>query len=150
MAAGSVEYKVLVRHTVDLRLAVRENLTPLSAQLVAAKIITLDQYEAIRNPHRSVNERGAELVRYVQSKVYQDPRNYHAFLGILRSDLSQYDHILTKLEQTRLSVALEQQPVIPQPPPPREDSNRLPAQGTLCLSQPRPVLHRDGYCQYTT
>ena len=132
--AESVEcYEVLVRHTADLQLAVRENLTSLGSQLVAAKIITLDQYEEIRNPHRPVNERGADLVKYVQNKVRRDSRHYHAFIDALKSDLSQYGDILMKLEETRLSVASEQQPVIPQLPPPREDDNPLPAQGILLL-----------------
>ena len=125
------EYEVLVRHTVDLQLAVKDNLTHLGAQLVAAQIITPDQYREIRNPNRTVNERGADLVGYAQNKVRQDPRQYHAFVGALRSDLSQYGGILTKLEQTRLPQALEQQPVIPQPPPPTGGGNRSPAQGIL-------------------
>ena len=53
--------------------------------------------------HRLVSERGADLVGYVQNQVRYDPRHYHAFLGALRSDLSQYDDILMKLEQARLS-----------------------------------------------
>ena len=131
--AGSVEYKILIRHTVDLQRAVRANLTPLGAELVAAEIITPDQYEEIRNAHRSVNERGADLVGYVQNKVRQDPWHYQAFLGALWSDPSQYHDILTKLEQARLPRASERQLMIPQPPPPREDDNRLPAQGILFL-----------------
>ena len=130
----SVEYEVLVRHTVDLQVAVRGNLSPLGAQLVAAQIITPDQYEEIRNARRPVNERGADLVRYVQNQVRQDPRHYHAFIDALKSDLSQYGDILTKLEQARLPQASERQPVIPQPSPPiREDDNQLPAQGILLL-----------------
>ena len=125
--AGSVEYQVLVHHTVDLQVAVRANLTHLGAQLVAAHIITPDQYEEIRNAHRPINERVADLVGYVQNKVRQDPRHYHAFLGALQSDMFQYSDILTKLEQARLSQVSEQQP------PPREDDNRLPAQGILFL-----------------
>jgi hypothetical protein len=132
--AGSVEYDVLVCHTVDLQRAVKEHLTPLGAQLVAAQIITPDQYEKIRNPHRPVSERGADLVGYVQNKVRQGPHHYHAFIGALKSDLSQYGDILTKLgEANRLPVASEQQPVIP-PSPPSEGGprgNRLPAQGIL-------------------
>ena len=102
------EYEVLIRHTADLLLAVKENLTPLGAQLVSAQIITPDQYEEIRNAHRPVNERGADLVGYVQNKVRQDPRHYDAFIGALKSDLSQYSDILTKLEQAaRLPQALD-------------------------------------------
>jgi hypothetical protein len=129
----SVEYEVLIRLTPDLQQAVKQNLTPLGAQLVSAQIITPDQYEEIRNAHKTVYERGAELVGYVQNKVRQDPRYYPAFIGaLLRSDLSQYGGILRRLEQTRLSVASERQPVIPHcDPPPREGGNRIPAQGTL-------------------
>jgi hypothetical protein len=130
--AGSVEYDVLVRHTVNLQQAVKENLTPLGAQLVTAQIITPDQYEEIRNTRKTVYERGAELVGYVQNKVRQDPRYYQAFIAALKSDLSQYGDILTKLEETSLPVAAGQQPVIPQPPSrERPGGNRLPAQGIL-------------------
>ena len=131
--AGSVEYEVLVRHTIDLQVAVRPNLTLLGAQLVTLQIITPDQYEDIRNVHRSVNERVADLIGYVQNKVRQNPLHYHTFLGALRCDPSRYGDILTKLEQARLSQASEQQFMIPQPPLPREDDNRPPAQGILFL-----------------
>ena len=131
--AGSIEYEVLIRHTIDLQVAVRANLTLLGAQLVTLQIITPDQYEEIRNAHRPVNERVADLIGYVQNKVRQNPWHYHAFLGALRCDPSQYGDILMKLEQARLSQASERQPMIPQPPPPREDDNRLPAQGILFL-----------------
>ena len=131
MAAGSVEYEVLVRHTVDLQLAVKDNLTPLGAKLVAAEIITPDQYGEIRNPHRPANERGADLVGYVQNKVRQDPQHYHTFVGALKSDLSQYGDILTKLGETGLPQALPL-PVIPRPSSPREGP-QLPPQGILYM-----------------
>ena len=140
---GSIEYRVLIRHTTDLQVAVRANLTPLGGQLIAAQIITPGQYEEIRNAYRSINERGADLIGYIQNKVYQNPWHYHTFLGILRSDMFQYGDILAKLEQTwlsqvseqqaRLSQVSERQFVIPQPPLPREDVNRLSAQGILFL-----------------
>ena len=132
--AGSVKYDILVRHTADLQLAVKSNLTPLGSQLVTAQIITPEQYEVIRNATRSLTDRAADLVAYVQTKVHQDPRQFDDFLGVLKSDLSQYGGILTKLEQARLPQASEQQPAIPQPPPPRVDNNQLPAQGIfLCV-----------------
>ena len=96
---GSAEYEVLIRHTVDLQLAVKTNLTSLGAQLVAAQIITPDQYQEIRNPHRSsVNERAADLIGYVQSKVRQSPQHYHAFIDALRKDESKYRDVLVRLE----------------------------------------------------
>ena len=131
--AGSVEYKVLIHHTVYLQRAVKDSLISLGAQLVAAEIITPGQYREIRNTSRPVDERGADLVEYVQNKVCQNSQHYQAFLDALRSDQSQYGDILTILEQAMLSHVSEQQPVIPQPPLPREDDNQLPAQGTLFL-----------------
>ena len=113
--AESFEYKVLIRHTVDLQLAVRDNLTSLGARLVSAEIITPDQYEEIRNPHRPVNERGADLVGYVQNKVRRDLRQYHTFLGALQSDPSQYRDILTKLEKTRDDIIRQKYDVIDGP-----------------------------------
>ena len=118
----SVEYEVLVRHTVDLQVAVQDNLIPLGARLVSAQIITPDQYAEIKNAHRPVDERGADLVGYVQNKVRQDPRQYHAFIDTLKSDLSQYRNILMILGETTLPL-----PVIPQPSSLREG----PPQGIL-------------------
>ena len=141
--AGSVEYEVLICHTIDLQVAVKNDLTPLGGRLLAAQIITPGQYEGIRNAHRSVDERGADLIGYVQNKVLQDPRHYYAFLGVLQSDLSQYGGILTKLEQARLSQVSERRFMIPQPPLPREDVNRLSAEGILFVL----VLSR--FCMYT-
>ena len=129
------EYEVLIRHTVDLQLAVKANLTPLGAQLVAAKIITLDQYEEIRNAYRPVNDRAADLVGYVQHKVRQEPQHYHDFIGALRSDQSQYHAIMAKLEQSynRDPLTIGQQPVITQRSL-REGSSRLPTQGIILCS----------------
>ena len=122
---------VLIRHTVDLQLAVKESLTPLGAQLLKLSLPT--SIEKSETPTDQFNnERGADLVRYVQNKVRQDPRHYDAFVGALKSDLSQYSDILTKLEQARLPQVLELQPVIPHHPL-REGGNRLSAQGMMFI-----------------
>ena len=131
--AGSIEYEVLVHHTADLQRAVKDNLISLGAELVSAEIITPIQYRETRNPHRPVDERGADLVEYIQNKVLQNPQHYYTFIEILWSDLPRYDDILTKLEEARLLQESERQPMIPQPPPPREDDNLLSAQGILFL-----------------
>ena len=115
--AGSAEYDVLIHHTADLQIAVRTmDLIFLGAQLVAAEVITPDQYDKIRNVNQSINERVADLVGYVQRKVLQNPRYYHAFTGVLRSDRSQYGDILTKLDDSfnihPQTMAMRQQPIM--------------------------------------
>ena len=121
---GSAEYEVLIRHTVDLQLAVKANLISLGAQLVAVQVITPDQYQEIRNPHLSVNERAADLIGYVQSKVRQSPQHYHAFIDALRKDESEYRDVLAKLEGSLLNRLSPQLPITT--PSSRECGNRLP------------------------
>ena len=131
--AGSIEYEVLIRHTVYLQRAVKDSLISLGAELVAAQTIFPSQYREIRNTSRPVDERAADLVEYVQNKVCQNPRHYYTFIEILKKDLSQYGDILTILEQAMLSQVSERQPVSPQLLPLREDDNLPPAQGILFL-----------------
>ena len=125
--SGLAEYEVLIRHTVDLQLAVKTNLISLGAQLVAIQVITPDQYHEIRNPNRPDNERAADLVGYVQSKVRQNPLHYQAFIEALRGDECEYRDILAKLEGSfdRLTNRGQQLPTIIQQTL-REGGNRLP------------------------
>ena len=99
--AEMAEYETLIRHTVDLQLAVKADLVSLGAELVSAGIITPSQYQETRNSYRSVDDRAANLVGYVQNKVHQNPQHYDTFIGVLMSDQSQYGDILAKLQETR-------------------------------------------------
>ena len=132
--AGSVEHQVLIRHTGDLTLAVRKNLTSLGGDLLNAEIITTDQCDEIRNDHRPANDRAVDLVRYVEDKVRQNPRHYYAFIGVLKKDETEYRDILTKLEQSFNGDAQSIHTVTRNPPPMRgEGSNRPPARGNFWL-----------------
>ena len=83
--AMSPEYQTLICHTYDLQIAVKMELIPLGAKLVSVKLITLDQYEEIRNLHRPLDIRAADLVYFVQVKVQQDPKCYDVFVAILEN-----------------------------------------------------------------
>lgn len=98
--AGSAEYRALTRHTSDLQLAIGRNLTPLGAGLVGAELITPDQYDDIRTPYRPVNDRAADLVRFIQIKVCQNPQHYNTFIDTLKKDEREYRDILKKLEES--------------------------------------------------
>lgn len=100
-ANNSAEYRTLVAHTNDLRLAVQADLTNLSGVLVAASLITMDASEDIRNQMHPRSQRAAKLVGLIQTKVLQNPKvNYKKFIDVLRRDLMQYDDILDKLQST--------------------------------------------------
>ena len=96
----SVEYKTLVHLTRDLQYAVKGDLLDLGAELVAKGLITIDDYEEIRNPRNPRKERAADLVQLVQNKVQQNAQYYHVFKTVLEKDCLQYSDILEKLHQT--------------------------------------------------
>ena len=116
--AGSTEYETLIRHRVDLQLAVKADLVSLGAQLVAVSIITPSQYQEIRNSYRPLDDRVADLVGYVQDKVHQDIRHYQTFIGVLMSDQSQYGDVLTKLQETLSTCTSSHPPAAEQQQPP--------------------------------
>ena len=102
MADQSAEYDTLIEITVDLRLAVRPHLLSLSGGLLASRLISPDNEAELRNTVVSEAERAAKLVELVQSKVRQNSRHYHSFIGILEGDNDSYVYsdILQKLERT--------------------------------------------------
>lgn len=80
------EYQTLVLHTADLQVAVKMELTSIGAKLVSAKLITPEQYDEVRNPYRSLADRAADLICFVQNKVEQDPRFYYIFVNDIIKD----------------------------------------------------------------
>ena len=87
----SVEYDC---HTVDLQLVVWGISLPSILNFSLLKL-SLPNDNIMMKPETPTNRLGADLVGYVQNQVCQEPRHYHAFLGALRSNLAQYDDILT-------------------------------------------------------
>ena len=74
------EYQTLVRHTADLQSAVKMELITLGAKLESAELITPEQYDEVINHYRSPADRAADLVRFIQNKVKQDPQFYYIFV----------------------------------------------------------------------
>ena len=97
---NSAEYRTLVDLTVDLRLAVRDDLVGLSGALVGAWLITRDDGENIINQTVPRSGRAATLVSLVQARVQQNPQNYQRFIDILERDKVKNEDILKKLHVT--------------------------------------------------
>ena len=83
--------------TSELRLAVRSELISLSGSLLASRLISPEGDAELRNTAHSEVERSAKLVELVQNKVWQNPRHYHSFIGILQGNQDQYRDILQQL-----------------------------------------------------
>ena len=101
----SVEYRTLLRLTGYIELTVKDHLIDIGGKLVESELITPAQYKEIRNTHNPVDSRAADLVGFVQGKVQQNPKHYHTFIDVLKSDQSQYGDLLKKLKDTYDSLA---------------------------------------------
>ena len=98
MAKGTVEYRAMIKATVELTNAVKNELTPLSLKLVAKELISVDQGKELRNGHIGVADRAANLVTLVTNKVEQDKKNFYRFVEVLIGNRSAYREILESLE----------------------------------------------------
>ena len=98
--AESAEHQTLVRHTADLQLAVKANLTVLGGNLVSVMLLDSDQYVKVRNRHNAIEDRAADLVEFVKVKIQRNPDNFRTFTDVLKKDQNEYCDILEKLGRT--------------------------------------------------
>ena len=89
---------VMVKATARLTTAVKNELTPLSQELVARELISVDQGVELRNGNVSALDRAANLVALVTTKVEQDRKNFYNFVEILNDNQSTYKKILEDLQ----------------------------------------------------
>ena len=76
----------------------KNELTPLSQELVAGELISVDQGVELRNGNVGAVDRAANLVALVTNKVEQDRKNFYLFVEILANNRSVYKEILEFLE----------------------------------------------------
>ena len=88
----------MIKATVLLTNAVKNELTPLSQELVAEELISVDQGVELRNGNVGAVDRAANLVALVTNKVEQDRKNFYRFVEILTNNRSVYREILEDLE----------------------------------------------------
>ena len=105
---NSAEYRALICFTSSLQLAVKSQLTPLGAELVAVGLITPDEYDWLINPFLRKDDQAAYLVRLIQHKVQQDPQYYQTFIAILEKDESQYNGIVGSLQRAVMTLRRQQ------------------------------------------
>jgi hypothetical protein len=133
MAKRTEEYLAMIKATVRLTNALKNELTPLSQELVARELISVDQGVELRNGNVSAVDRAANLVALVTNKVGQDRKSFYAFVEALTDNRSVYKEILEDLQpiyKTGISLFV---------PRPQEGGLVLPPE--LCKS--RIVSHQD-------
>ena len=98
MAKRTEEYLAMIKATVRLTDAVKNELTPLSQELVARELISVDQGVELRNGNVGAVDRAANLVALVTNKVGQDRKNFYCFVEVLTNSRSVYKEILEDLQ----------------------------------------------------
>ena len=89
------EYKTLVTHTEELKVAIQSDLVSIIAALSAKNLIN-----AASLSDGTELERAAKLVNLIQNEVTQNPKkNYEAFVDTLKAR-PHYSDIVNKLEKT--------------------------------------------------
>ena len=85
------EYRTIIQCTPELTAAVKDDLTSLSGELLAAGLIAED--------NAGKAERAARLVEYVRNRVSLDPGNYHSFIQVLEKRKDDHKNILKILDE---------------------------------------------------
>ena len=97
MSRNSPEYCSIVKATGKLTRALKNNITPICADLVSNHLITPEQQKKLRNPNRDAIESAADLVQLLTDKVEENPANYHTLVRILEEDKTTYRDVLEHL-----------------------------------------------------
>jgi hypothetical protein len=94
MSKNSPEYRSILKATGKLTRALKNNITPVCADLVAIDLITPEQQRKLRNPMHEAIERAADLVQLLTDKVEENPANYPKLIKILEEDMATYGDVL--------------------------------------------------------
>ena len=97
MSKNSPEYCSIVEATGKLTRALKNNITPICADLVSKHLITTEQQRGLRNPVHEAIDRAADLVQLLTDKVEENPANYHTLVRILEEDKTTYGDVLEHL-----------------------------------------------------
>ena len=103
MSRNTPEHCSILKATGKLTRALKNNITPICADLVKNDLITTEQQKNLRNPMHDAIERAADLVQLLTDKVEENPANYHMLIRILGEDTATYGDVLEYLALPRPS-----------------------------------------------
>lgn len=96
---NSPEYKAIIQCSPDLTTAVKDDLTLLSEELLAAGLIAENNVAGLQNQFIGRDERAVQLVGYVRNRVSLNTDNYHSFVGVLEKRKDIHKDILKTLDK---------------------------------------------------
>ena len=97
--SNSPEYRTIIQCTPDLTTALKNDLVPLSGELLAAGLIADDNAAALTNQFIGVAHRAAQLMGFVRNRVSLDTKNYLSFIQVLQQRQDNHKDILEILDK---------------------------------------------------
>ena len=83
----------------ELTVALKNDVIPLSGELLTAGLIDIDNDNALKDQFIGKEERAAQLTGFVIDRVSQDPKNYVSFIQVLKQRQDDHKDILEILDK---------------------------------------------------
>ena len=100
MSQNTLEYRTMLKCTSVSETAVKDHLTVIAGELLAASIISPENASALRNPAIDTEVRAARLIELVTNKVKLSTSVYYIFVEVLIKRREDNRIILELLEHT--------------------------------------------------
>jgi hypothetical protein len=98
MGSNTPEYRAMIQSTSDVTNAVKDDIGPLSNELLTHGLISASNQEAAMNTMIDASQRASQLVSLIRTKIQLSPGNFHKFVGVLLKRASVHRDILAILD----------------------------------------------------
>ena len=88
------ELRTIIECTPDIVNALKDDLLPLSGELLAVGLINSDNEAALRNQHHNPGDRAANLAQFIRNRVEIDSGNYAIFIDTLKNRETDHKSLL--------------------------------------------------------
>ena len=93
------ELRTIIECTPEIVNALKDDLLPLSGELLAVGLINSDNEAALRNQHHNPGDRAANLAQFIRNRVEIDSGNYAVFIDTLKNRETDHKSLLKILDE---------------------------------------------------
>ena len=93
------ELRTIIECTPVLVKALKDDLLPLSGELLAVGLINSDNEVALRNQYHNPGDRAATLAQFIRNRVEIDPGSYTVFIDTLKKRETDHKPLLKILDE---------------------------------------------------
>ena len=93
------ELQTITECTPELVDALKDDLLPLSGELLAVGLINSNNDAALRNQYHNSDDRAADLAGFIRNRVKIDPGSYAVFIDTLKKRETDHKSLLKILDE---------------------------------------------------